>query len=480
MRAIAALVRTGTTLLLLSGLGGCLATVTEVPASPEDPAALQPRAEKLLALSAGAPLVDRSIRQLRSQAVFAEQALELYDRIGDDKGRWQAAMNAASAYQGLHEYEKALLFFGEASDSGGKADCLPCVAKAEQGLGGAAALLGRSDVRAHFVRAASLHELSGDGRNAALSWYVLAQLQAGRGELDDAQRAFDRSETLYRTHQDPEYAARSIIGKAGVAIRRGDPDSAESEIRRALQTQQGLKFRIDEVISLTLLARLTHDRGDRAGALARVGEAESAQQREATANFHGNELHAIASAYRHLGLPEQASATFARSRDAFRGSRISLGEGAARLGLAEIAHADGDFDAVRRQVDAAEQVLTRGSSKEGLAFALKVVPMERWKCTAQLRVLKGSIAIQAKKLELAAAEFDEALVLYRRNGAEVEAARVQMLKGVSLVGTHRRAEGLRLLAEARQTLEKLGISTELGDKDEQFLKLLEMSGAQNA
>lgn len=480
MPAIMALVRVSAALLSVSVLGGCLATTTAPPSPPEDQAALRARAGNLLALSSGSPLVDRTDGKLRAQAGYAEQAFELFDRIGDHKGRWQAALNAASAHQALHEYEKALLFFGEASDSGGRADCLPCVATAEQGLGAAAALLGRPDLRAHFVRAASLHELSGDGRAAASNWYVLGQLQSTRGELDDALLAFDKSESLYRVNKDPEYAARAIIGRAGIAIRRNDLDTADSETRRALKIQRGLKFRIDEVILLTILAQLAHDRGNRAAALGRLQEAESVQEREATANFHGNEFYAIASTYRQLGLVEQASAALAKSRDAFRRSRISLGEAAALLGLAEIAHTAKDFDGARREVDAAEQVLTRGSSKEGLAFALRIVPIERWKCTARLQVLRGSLAIQDKNLELAASRFDRAMALYRANGAEVEVARVQMLKGLSLMGTPRRAEGVRLLTEARQLLEKHGIHTKFDDKDELFLKLLELSGAQNA
>ncbi|MEQ8813360.1 MAG: hypothetical protein RLO51_07055 [Thalassobaculum sp.] len=480
MRAITALMRTGAALLIVSALGGCLATTTAPPAAPEDRAALGARAGSLLALSAGSPLVDRTDGKLRAQAGYAEQAFDLYDRTGDHKGRWQAAQNAARAYQDLHEYEKALLFFGEAADSGGKADCLPCVATAEQGLGAVAALLGRPDMRAHFVRAASLHELSGDGRAAASNWYLLGQLQSARGDLDDAILAFDRSEALYRAYEDPELAARSIIGKAGVAIRRGDPDTAGSETRRALEIQRGLKFRIDEVISLTILARLAHDRGDGAAALARLQEAESAQEREATANFHGNEFYAIASTYRQLGLADQALATLAKSRDAFRRSGISLGEATALLGLAEIAHTAKDFDSARREVDAAEQVLTRGSNKEGLAVALRIVPIERWKCTARILVLRGSLAIQGKDLELAASRFDTAMALYRRNGAEVEGARAQMLKGLSLLGTPRRAEGLRLLTEARQVLAKHGVQTKFDNKDEMFLKLLELSGAESA
>lgn len=480
MRAITTLARTGAALLIAAALGGCLATTTAAPPPPEDRAALSAKAQRLLARSAGTPLVDDNERQLHAKADSAEQAFQIFDRIGDHKGRWQAAMNAGRSYQRLYEYEKALLFFGEASDAGGKAGCIPCVATAEQGLGGAAALLGRPDIRAHFVRAASLHELSGDSRAAAHSWYVLGQLQAARGELADALRAFDRSEALYRTGKDPELAARSIVGKAGVAIRRDDRSAAEAEIHRALDIQRGLKFRIDEIVSVTLLARLAHERGDHAEALARLQEAEAAQQRETTANYHGNEFHAIASAYRQLGLTEQASAAFARSRDAFHGARISLGEAAALLGLAELAHTAKDFAGARREVDTAERVLTRGSTKEGLAFALKIVPLERWQCTARLLVLKGSFAIQGKELDLAAAQFDKALALYRKNGSEIEVARVQLLKGLALIGTSRRAEGLGLVTAARQTLEKLGVRTKLDDKDELFLKLLELSGGQSA
>lgn len=471
MAFLASVARLGCLTLIGAMLSGCL-TDTPPGASPsvtrdsQQASGTRETARSLLAQSAARDLTDPSPRQNRIYAENAETASALFASIDDNAGRSAAAQNAGRAHQALGEYDKATAFYQQAADAGGRSGCLPCIASAEQGLGDTSRLLGKRDeARAHFSRAASLFELADQGLSAAANWDMLGRLNLVWRDLDAAGIAFDRAENLYRTHGDPEYQARAIAGKADVALRSGRIESASTELQRALAIQKTLKFRNSEIGSLAALSRVAHLQGDDDRAVAYLTEASAAVERETAVNLRGNDFYKIAVGYRQLGRIDGARVNFENARGAFQNLKLHLGQAATEIALAEIAYDGQDFTAVRQQVLAVRQSLALSNARESLAVALNIVPLPRWQCTALQFVLEGSLREHDGDTATAIVLYDKAMAAFHANGATLDVARVQMLKGLSLVSIGNLTGARAVLVEARDGFRASGDARKVGEVD---------------
>lgn len=452
------LYRLGFAALLWTAPSGCGTATTAATSSP---ASSQPRiavhGQALLAASEVPKLKDSSQLQFAAYAKNAEDAIKLFESVGDEVSLGKAAGNAGDAYRGLHDYPKALRFYGEASRSGGRTSCLTCVALAEEASGEVLVLMGRpAEARVHLIRSAELFELSNLGLAAASSWLTLGSMHLGRRELEAADKAFGRAEALYRSSGDPEYEAKAIVGKAETALRRGDDAAAAAELRRALQIQRGLKFRMGEVASQALLAEMGARAGgaDRAHAL--LADAEAALEREGSPNFRGHESYRIAQAFRRLGRADIAVARMRNAAEEFDKIGVPLGRAAAEIAIAEMFRDTGNVDAVQRYATAIQRSWSRHNGKEDLAVKLDIMPLARWQVTAKLLTLEGWLRLQERRVDIALVKFQQAEETYRSEGAFSDAAETARLTGTSLRDAGRAAEAAVAFRRALDGFREVG------------------------
>ena len=182
-------------------------------------------------------------------------------------------------------------------------------ARATNNLGLIAALRGDIEAAiASYQRAITAYQRMGHPLGLAESWHNLGISYKTRGELTAADEA-ERSAIEYAVEaRNPRLAAMSQVGRAEIALRRGDPAWSRATLMRAIQVFSALPDYLLEADALWLLA----DACDQANLLS---ESELALARSLElAQRHGHRLQE-AQAYQTDALISSRRGNRARARE---------------------------------------------------------------------------------------------------------------------------------------------------------------------
>lgn len=441
MRAVSAALAAS---MLVVSLGGCVSTgrpggTSDFLASAATPDQTRKQAQRLLSMSSPPLLLPMSPAMHERYALDADKSASLFASLGDDKGVHRAMLNKGNALRQLRRLPEAKAAYDASSQAGGRSGCMPCVALAERELGLTAAMLDdRPAAQSHLRRSAALYESVGEGRQAAVSWDKMASLSLIWNDLDAAGEGFSRSETLFAASKDGEsFASRAMLGKAEVARRRSDFDGAIAEARRALEARKRDSVRLYEVESWIALADLEAQRRRPEAVAENLAAAGSAARTEATGALRGTSLFKVGQAYRRHQRPQEGRALLEEALAAYGQDKANLGMAGTEIALGEQAFADKDMASAQRWAQSARARFAqiKGMAFEGLIPGL--LPMEPWETEANLRLLEGALMTSDQRWSAALTEFDGAMVQFRRHDRLRDIARVQMLRGLTLIGMQR-------------------------------------------
>ncbi|MBO0807252.1 MAG: helix-turn-helix transcriptional regulator [Actinobacteria bacterium] len=120
---------------------------------------------------------------------------------------------------------------------------------------------------------------AGDRGLAAASCHLLGQVQQARGRLDVSLGTYQQTLEITAPPSRPALGAAGIayVGMAEVAYQRNDLDAALRHVSEGVAACRQITYTQPLARGLTTLARIQQARGDPAGALAAIGEAERAE-----------------------------------------------------------------------------------------------------------------------------------------------------------------------------------------------------------
>jgi tetratricopeptide (TPR) repeat protein len=266
---------------------------TAMPDSPDD---LTRRARELA--SAGAwPEVVRVLEGVSSGAAGTSELQllrgESLMRVGDaraarawlreimiglvgrgDRAAHRRALNMlGAACFFLGELEEAADAFAAALEMASEEDDLLIFARATNNLGAIANLRGHHEsALGHYRLAVPTYQRLGQRRGLAESYHNIAITYRDIGDLDEADEYERRAIDYAGDGVEPRVAAMGMIGRAEIALRRGDPQFARGASERAAAELERLHDSVNEADA----HRLT---GAAEAALGRIDEAERAFER---------------------------------------------------------------------------------------------------------------------------------------------------------------------------------------------------------
>lgn len=204
----------------------------------------------------------------------------------DERAAHRRAVNMlGAACLALGELEAAAQSFGRALELATQSDDLLVLARATNNLGAIANLQGdRERALWHYRLAVPTFQRLGQQRGLAASFHNMAITFRDQGQLDEADE-HERRAIEYATDGDvPRLAAMGRVGRAEIALRRGDARLAEATARIATEEFA----RLGDVLNEGDAWRLT---GASCAAQQRHGEALAAFDRAlAIAGEHGHAL----------------------------------------------------------------------------------------------------------------------------------------------------------------------------------------------
>lgn len=191
-----------------------------------------------------------------------------------DRGAHRRSLNllgAACFYLG--ELEEAADAFAAALEMASEADDHLIFARATNNLGMIANLRGRHEAAlGHYRLAVPTYQRLGQRRGVAESYHNIAITYRDLGKLDEADEYERRAIDYASEGTAPRVAAMGMIGRAEIALRRGDPQFARGTSERAAAELGRLHDPVNEADAWRLAASA-------GAALGRVTEAEAAFER---------------------------------------------------------------------------------------------------------------------------------------------------------------------------------------------------------
>lgn len=221
----------------------------------------------------------------RSASRWLDTASPLLDRAGDRPSRRKVVNMQGAAAFSLGALDIAAERFGEALALSLRDDDALLTARATNNLGAIAALHGSADgAIASYQLAIPAYQRLGNQRGLAESWHNLAIAYRMRGDLNAADDAERRAIEFATEAADVRLTAMAQVGRAEIALRRGDPLWSRATLSRALLIFSQLPDFLLEADALWLFA----DACDQAGLQA---ESDAALDRSLTlARGHGHRL----------------------------------------------------------------------------------------------------------------------------------------------------------------------------------------------
>ena len=254
-----------------------------------------------------------------------------------DRAAHRRALNllgAACFYLG--ELGEAADAFAAALEMASVEDDLLILARATNNLGAIANLRGHHDAAlGHYRLAVPTYQRLGQRRGLAESFHNIAITYRDIGELEEADEYERRAIDYAGDGVEPRVAAMGMIGRAEIALRRGDPQLARGTSERAAAELERLHDPVNEADARRLVAAA-------AAALGRFDEAEVAFERALSIARGGGHVLIEAETLR-----DRAGARSARGEAA--GARR---DAAAAVALFERLGASGEVEALREMLDA--------------------------------------------------------------------------------------------------------------------------------
>jgi tetratricopeptide (TPR) repeat protein len=249
----------------------------------------------------------------------------------------------------------------------------------------------------------------GDHAGAGALSEEIGRRERRSGDYAAAVETFDAAEDSYRKAGDPGNALRMRVEKAETDMRRGDLASARStyeSVRSAIDVLRETLWKDDVGVGLAEASLEAWDEGAREELATALEASRAAENRVAEARA----VMGLGELDRREGQLEQARARFNHTLALAR--KLGADELAQRclLRLVALEIDAGNLDAAKRYAD------------EALAMAKK---LEDPRGEADALVMKGRLALVLEDPTTARERYMEALVLYRRIGADRPAGDVQ-------------------------------------------------------
>lgn len=192
---------------------------------------------------------------------------------GDRAGHRRALNLLGAACFYLGALEEAADAFAAALEMASVEDDLLILARATNNLGAIANLRGHHDAAlGHYRLAVPTYQRLGQRRGVAESYHNIAITYRDIGDLDEADEYERRAIDYAGDGVEPRVAAMGMIGRAEIALRRGDPQLARGTSERAAAELERLHDPVNEADARRLVATA-------AAALGRFDEAEVAFER---------------------------------------------------------------------------------------------------------------------------------------------------------------------------------------------------------
>jgi tetratricopeptide (TPR) repeat protein len=158
-------------------------------------------------------------------------------RAGDRPGaRRTIIMRGAAAYS-LGQLDQAADAFSLALSVATRDGDALMAARATNNLGAIASLRGQFDAAiASFQLTIPAYQRTGNARGLAESWHNLAMAYRTRGDLDASDDAEQRAIEFATEAANPRLVSMAQVGRAEIALRRGDPALARRVLERAVAT----------------------------------------------------------------------------------------------------------------------------------------------------------------------------------------------------------------------------------------------------
>jgi tetratricopeptide (TPR) repeat protein len=138
----------------------------------------------------------------------------------------------------------------------------PLLGRIEQNLGILDSVQGRhEDALAHYRHALEAFELAGDEAGCAIALHNLGLIGCRRGELQDAERALDRSAAIAARIGDVHLAALCELHRAEVLHARQDYDEASRRAETALLQFERLGYARGRAEALRVIGQVLRDTG---------------------------------------------------------------------------------------------------------------------------------------------------------------------------------------------------------------------------
>ncbi len=198
----------------------------------------------------------------REASTWLDVAVPLLQTAGDRAGRRRAINMRGAAAFALGAFDRAAANFGAALELARQDGDELLTARATNNLGAIAAIVGRSDEAiASFQLAIPSYQRLGHARGLAESWHNIANACRTRGELDSADDADRRAIEFATEAGNPRLAAMAQVGRAEIALRRGDARWARAKLTRAIETFAALPDFLLQADACWLLAEANEGLG---------------------------------------------------------------------------------------------------------------------------------------------------------------------------------------------------------------------------
>jgi len=298
---------------------------------------------ELLASLAPTVALPSELALLRAEALTrvgaAREAREVLHQLipevtarGERAGHRRALNLLGAACFFLGELEEASDAFTAALEMASQEDDLLILARATNNLGMIANLRGQHDTAlGHYRLAVPTYQRLGQRRGLAESYHNIAITYRDIGALEEADEYERRAIDYASEGVAPRVAAMGMIGRAEIAMRRGDPQFAKGTSERAAVELARLHDPVNEADAHRLSASA-------AATMARFGDADAAFERALS----------IARAGGHVLIEAETLRDRARAKLAQAGRAAAREDANAAIALFERLGATHEIDALRR------------------------------------------------------------------------------------------------------------------------------------
>lgn len=210
----------------------------------------------------------------RQAGEWLQLALPAHEASDDRRHFRRALLLRGAAHFEQGELDDARQAFTRAMEQGREEGDDAVVARAMNNLGAIANIEGKwAEAMALYNLAVSVHQRLGNRLGLAEAFHNMAITYRDLGRLEEADELEQRSVAQARESGEPRMEAHARLGRAEIALRRGDPSWAEASARRVAQDFAAAGDRVRRADALRLAGVACMRLGKREEASALLDEA---------------------------------------------------------------------------------------------------------------------------------------------------------------------------------------------------------------